>query len=70
MAVARYNCDYCNNMVYDEEKAARLEKKLIEAYGEGSRVPIMKLRENADPDVREIAEFVYKNVFLYYTMKQ
>ena len=23
----------------------------IEAYGEGSRVPIMKLRENADPDV-------------------
>ena len=30
----------------------------------------MKLRENADPDVREIAEFVYKNVFLYYTMKQ
>ena len=19
MAVARYNCDYCNNMVYDEE---------------------------------------------------
>lgn len=58
------------HMVYDEEKAARLEKKLIEAYGEGSRVPIMKLRENADPDVREIAEFVYKNVFLYYTMKQ
>ena len=58
------------HMVYDEEKAARLEKKLIEAYGEGSRVPIMKLRENADLDVREIAEFVYKNVFLYYTMKQ
>lgn len=58
------------HMVYDEEKAARLEKKLIEAYGEGSRVPIMKLRENADADVREIAEFVYKNVFLYYTMKQ
>lgn len=58
------------HMVYDEEKAVRLEKKLIEAYGEGSRVPIMKLRENADADVREIAEFVYKNVFLYYTMKQ
>ncbi len=58
------------HMVYDEGKANHLEKKLIEAYGEGSRVPIMKLRENADADVREIAEYVYQNVFLYYTMKQ
>lgn len=58
------------HMVYDSQKADRLEKKLIEAYGEGSRVPIMQLRENEDADVREIADFVYKNVFLYYTMKQ
>ena len=58
------------HMVYDQEKANRLEKKLIEEYGQDSRVPIMKLRENADPDVREIAEYVYQNVFLKYTMKQ
>ena len=58
------------HMVFDEEKASRLEKKLIEEYGENSRVPIMKLRENEDSDVREIAEFVYQNVFLKYTMKQ
>ena len=58
------------HMVYDQEKANRLEKKLIEEYGQDSRVPIMKLRENADPDVREIAEYVYHNVFLKYTMKQ
>lgn len=58
------------HMVYDEEKAAYLEKKLIEEYGQDSRVPIMKLRENADSDVREIAEYVYQNVFLKYTMKQ
>ena len=58
------------HMVYEEEKAAYLEKKLIEEYGEGSRVPIMKLRENEDPDVREIAEYVYQNIFLKYTMKQ
>lgn len=58
------------HMVYDEEKADRLEKKLIEEYGLDSRVPIMKLRENMDADVREIADYVYKNVFLYYTMKQ
>lgn len=58
------------HMVYEEEKAAYLEEKLIEEYGEGSRVPIMKLRENEDPDVREIAEYVYQNIFLKYTMKQ
>lgn len=58
------------HMVFEEEKADRLEKKLVDTYGEGSRVPIMQLRENEDPDVREIAEYVYRNVFLYYTMKQ
>ena len=58
------------HMVYDKEKADRLEQKMIAAYGEGSRVPIMKLRENEDADIREIAQYVYENVFLRYTMKQ
>ena len=58
------------HMVYEKEKADRLEQKLIATYGEGSRVPIMKLREQDDPDIREIAEYVYQNIFLKYTMKQ
>lgn len=58
------------HMVYEKEQADRLEQKLIAAYGEGSRVPIMQLRENEDADIREIAEYVYQNVFLRYTMKQ
>ncbi len=58
------------HMVFEKEKAERLECKLIETYGEGSRVPIMKLRENEDADIREIADYVYENVFLRYTMKQ
>lgn len=58
------------HMVYEKEKADRLEQKLKEIYGEGSRVPIMKLRENEDPDIQEIAQYVYENVFLRYTMKQ
>ena len=58
------------HIVYDKEKADRLEKKLLDEYGQGSRVTIMELRENTDPDVREIADYVYKNIFLYYTMKQ
>lgn len=58
------------HMVFEKEKAERLECKLIGTYGEGSRVPIMKLRESEDADIREIADYVYENVFLRYTMKQ
>ena len=56
-------------MVYGE-KAGPLAAKLKETYGEGSRVPIMKLRESENPDIREIAQYVYENIFLQYTMKQ
>ncbi len=58
------------HMIYNEEKANHLEKRLIEAYGEGNKVPIMKLRENEDNEIREIADYVYQNIFLRYTMKQ
>ena len=57
-------------MVYGEEKAAVLEKKLVDAFGFGARVPILKLREQQDEDLRAIADYVYENVFLRYTMKQ
>lgn len=57
-------------MVYGEEKAAVLEKKLLDTFGFGARVPILKLREQQDEDLRAIADYVYENVFLRYTMKQ
>lgn len=58
------------HMVYEPSKADALEKKLVDTYGLGSRVPIMTLRENEDEEIREIADYVYENVFLRYTMKQ
>lgn len=58
------------HMVYEKEKADALEKKLIEAFGMESRVPILKLREHEDKEIREIADYVYENIFLHYTMKQ
>lgn len=57
-------------MVYGEKKAAVLEKKLVDTFGFGARVPILKLREQQDEELRAIADFVYENVFLRYTMKQ
>ena len=57
-------------MVYGEEQGARLEKKLTGTYGSGSRVPILELRSSRDPEIQAIADYVYENIFLRYTMKQ
>ena len=56
--------------VFGEEKAARLTAKLIEVFGDERKVTINELRAQDDPDLAEVADFVYKNVFLYYTQKQ
>lgn len=58
------------HIAFDEEKAARMERKLVGEYGLGSRVSVVKLRENEDSDIREAAEFVYRNIYLKYTAKQ
>lgn len=56
--------------VYGSEKGAVLEEKLTACYGAGARVSIMELKENQDPEIQEVADYVYENVFLHYTMKQ
>lgn len=53
-----------------KDRAPGLKERLIETFGEGARVPILKLRESEDEELREIAEYVYENIFLKYTMKQ
>jgi UDP-galactopyranose mutase len=55
---------------FDREKAKRLEEKLISAFGKGKSVPILTLRNSADEEIRELAEYVYQNIFLVYTMKR
>ncbi len=52
------------------DQAERLKAALIKEYGRNARVPIMELRKSRDRDVNELADFVFENVFKYYTMKQ
>lgn len=56
--------------VYGGEKGDALEQKLVGAFGEGARVPILKLRQHPDKEIQGIADYVYENIFLRYTMKQ
>ena len=57
-------------LAFGEEKGERLYQKLVETFGENKKVPIMELREKNDPELAEVADYVFENVFLYYTMKQ
>ena len=57
-------------MAFGEEKASILEEKLTRIYGMGTKVPILDLMNDADPDLQMIGKFVYDNIYVYYTMKQ
>lgn len=50
--------------------AEAITSKLIDAFGYGKKVPILKLRSSADSDISFIADYIYDNVFLNYTRKQ
>lgn len=57
-------------LAFGKEKARRLEEKLIGQYGAEEKVTILDLRKNEDPEIAALADYVYENVFLHYTMKQ
>ncbi|MCI8514209.1 MAG: UDP-galactopyranose mutase [Lachnospiraceae bacterium] len=57
-------------MAFGEEEGSRLAEKLIGVYGAEKKVTILELRRNADPDLAKVADYVYQNVFSYYTQKQ
>jgi UDP-galactopyranose mutase len=50
--------------------AEKISRKLIDSYGFGKKVPILKLRESTDDDLTFIANYVYRHVFENYTLKQ
>ena len=57
-------------IAFGKERAANLIDKLVATFGDECKVTINELREQDDPELAEIADFVYENVFLYYTQKQ
>lgn len=58
------------DMLFGEEEAGRLKNILEREYGLNKKVPILELKKNENAEIRELAEFIYENVFLNYTIKQ
>jgi UDP-galactopyranose mutase len=57
-------------LAFGEERGRQLEEKLLAAYGEEQKVGILELRQHPDPDLSQVADYIYEHVFLHYTMKQ
>lgn len=57
-------------LAFGDEKGERLYQKLVSEFGKDKKVRIMELRAKNDPELAEVADYVYQNVFLRYTMKQ
>jgi UDP-galactopyranose mutase len=55
---------------FPKEFAITMEEKLTKKFGNGIKIPILKLKQDEDPDIRSLAEYIYENVFLNYTIKQ
>ena len=55
---------------FGPEEGRRLGDKLIAAYGAEKKVTILELRQNPDPEIAALADYVYEHVFVHYTMKQ
>ncbi|MEO0286413.1 MAG: UDP-galactopyranose mutase [candidate division WOR-3 bacterium] len=58
------------DMLLSSDMSIRLKEKLISKFGEGSRVPIIRLLEDNDEDLKLLGDFIYKKIFLNYTLKQ
>ncbi len=57
-------------LAFGEDRGEELYQKLMDVFGVDKKVPIMDLRKKNDPDLQEVADYVYENVFLRYTVKQ
>lgn len=57
-------------VAFGDERGEELYQKLVATFGKDKKVPIMELRKRGDEDLHEVADYIYENVFLHYTMKQ
>ena len=56
--------------LYPKDKAERIKETLVNEIGYDKKVPIMQLKKHESAEIRKFADFVYKNIFYIYTMKQ
>ena len=56
--------------LFSPKYAEKLENLLNDKFGYGNKIPILKLLESTDKDLKYLADYIYTNVFLGYNLKQ
>ncbi len=56
--------------VFPPNFASKLENLLIQTYSYGSKIPILKLMQTESKELKMLADYVYRNIFLGYNIKQ
>ena len=57
-------------LLFPNYLASRLTDKLLVTFGFNTKIPILQLRETGDSDLIFLADYVYKKIFLEYSIKQ
>ncbi|MBY4796964.1 UDP-galactopyranose mutase [Collinsella sp. AGMB00827] len=57
-------------LAFGPARAERLFDKLVATFGKDVTVPILELRDTNDPDLAEVADYVFENIFYHYSVKQ
>ncbi len=57
-------------ILFPEKYAEKLEKMLIQEYGYGIKIPILKFLETSKGELKQLAKFIYEKIFYGYTLKQ
>ncbi len=57
-------------MLFPLTLAQELQKKLLEKFKYGEKVPILDLKKIDDKNLKFLAQYIYEKVFLNYTIKQ
>ncbi len=58
------------DMIFPPKYAKKLQELLILHYRNVKKIPILKLRETNNPELKKLADFIYDNIFYGYTTKQ
>lgn len=55
---------------YDKQKAKKIKNILINEYGTNHKISILNLLKSTNEEIKQLAIYVYNNIYLNYTMKQ
>lgn len=56
--------------VFPKTLAVRLEEKLLKNYAYNDKIPILDFQKSNDDDLKFLASYIYRRIFLDYTVKQ